>query len=337
MSESDDDPWPGACCGRTGFVTRSYYTDRYTMTEPFCTFFGIDKRPRYTMYQIEGIVLDYIDANIGYTNKTVNYNESLWTLFGLSPNEPFKARQIDHYVRPFQRGERPCPICEQLRPFNPRIPNGLCQTCCCSPDLLDSKGEPATVEKRKWVPLSAGFFTHIEKPVETSFMLHGVSCRRPCYGDEILLEAIVYCPICATEVKEERRLGALCDRCARSEWLVDSNGNRVRFKPSIEDNYGYQVMSYENGEIIERTHIGEFPCFFQDVACVADDIGTRERVIVRFREPIKRTWLFHPPPMEGSFYSDGTETIAEQEEWIAATDWLDPGYPRWAMWKSESI
>ena len=331
MSDSDD-PWPGACCGRSGFVSHSYYEYRYTMSESFCTFFNINIRARYTTYQLEGYIIDYIHTHNGYTNQTVNYDKDLWTLFGLSPHDPFKPRSIPNYIVIFQRGERPCPICKQQRPFDPRIPNGLCDSCCHSPDLL-SNGQPTVITKPKWVPLSAGFFTRTEEPIEMNYTLHNVPCRRTD-SDDVLLEAVVSCPICMVEVKEERRLGAFCDRCARSESLTDGNGNRVRFKPPNYDEVGFRVVSYENGEIIERLHVGEFTCFFQGVPCVAEDTGTKARVIVRFLHSTSRSWPTMPPPMKGSFYMVGSTEIKE-EEWIVASssDWLDPGYPRWAMYK----
>jgi hypothetical protein len=335
MSDSDDDPWPGACCGRTGFVTRSYYQYRHTIADTFCTFFNINHTSRYTMYQIEGFILDYIHTHHGYTNKIVNVDEALWKIMGLLPDQPFRERHIEQYVRPFLQGERPCPVCTLPRTFEARVPNGLCQACTTSPDLLDSKGQPATVSKRKWTTLSPGFFTRIEELIETDYTLHGIHCKRCDFNDDILLEAVVLCPICMTEVKEERRLGAFCDRCARSESLVDANGNRVRFKPPKYDEIGFRVVSYENGEITERLHVGDFPCFFQDVPCVAEDKGTKARVIVRFLNPLTRSWPTMAPPIKGSFYTDGKADIKDEDDWIAATssDWLDPSYPRWAMYK----
>jgi len=326
MSDSDDDPWPGAYCGRTRYVGREYYTDRYTMTEPFLSFFGIDPRPRYTMYDIEGVVLDYINAHKGYmgsteitmhgwnTGNTAAYDEDLWKLFGLSPDKTFYIRSLLLYIEPFRVGyPRPCPICEQPRPFHPKTPNELCAACISSPDLLDSKGVAAVVQTS----------------VENHFTLRGVPCRRSYYSD-IALEAVVHCPLCQTEVNEERRLGAFCDRCASSECLVDGNGNRVRFKRPMKD-VGFTVVRYENGEITETPHIGECICFFQGVVCVADDIGVNDRVIVRCRDRAseKRTWLpiALPPPVSGYSHVDCDDSETDVGP---ATDWLDPRYPRWA-------
>ena len=336
MSDSDDDPWPGACCGRLRFVSSTYYTYRYTFVEPFPSFFRADPRQRYSMYHIEGIVLDYITSHGGYAGKLVNYDEGLWRLFRLSTNEPFKIKRIEQYVQPFQQGFlRPCPICEQPRPFYPRIPNGLCEQCTASPNLLNSKGEPVIITKPVYTLLSAGsLLSYRAEPVENDFTLDGVHCRRT-YSDSILLEAVVNCPLCKEEVKEERRLGAFCDRCTRSESLMDSNGNRVRFTPPTGEDYGFRVVRYEKGEIVEYPHMGEFVCFFQGVECVAEDVGVKERVIVRFRdrESAHRTWnsISLPPPMGGSFYIENIHTLPETIV-APATDWLDPRYPRWASY-----
>jgi hypothetical protein len=273
------------------------------------------------MYQIEGFVLDYINTHNGYINKAVAFDKGLWELFGLT-DEPFKIRRLSHYVQPFQRGERPCPVCDQLRPFDPRRPNTLCRDCMSSPDFLDSKGERTTIVKQEWVPLSPGFFTCVEEPVETSFTLHEIPCRR---GDTDDLEAVALCPVCKVEVNEERRLGAFCDRCARSEWLIDVNGNRVHFEAPVGDEYGFQVVSYQNGEIVSQPHVGEFVCFFQDIPCIADDCGSKARVIVRFRDRVDRSWKHGTlPSMTGTFYIESRDSGPDD------SDWLDPGYPRWA-------
>ena len=340
MSDSDsDDPWPNAFCGQTQYITREHYTDRYIMAEPFPSFFGIDPRPRYTIYDIEGVVLDYINTHKGYTGSTIRtiharnmgdtvvYDEDLWKLFGLSPDKTFYIRSLFLYIAPFEYDfSRPCPICEQPRPFHFRYPNGLCDACVSSPDLLDSNGVATVVQKHVWIPMSRGLLSK-EEPVEHHFTLHGVSCRRS-YRSDNSLEAIVHCPLCQTEVKEERRLGAFCDRCASSECLVDENGNRVRFTRPMED-VGFTVVRYENGEITEHAHIGEFACFFQGVECVADDIGVHDRVIVRCRDRAseKRTWnpIALPPPLPGHADRDSSATDVGP-----ATDWLDPRYPRWA-------
>jgi hypothetical protein len=301
------------------------------------------------MYDIEGIVLDYILTHNGYTESTGNtesttrtmhgwstrntvaYDEDLWKLFGLTPDKTFYIRSLLFYIEPFrQEYPRPCPVCEQPRPFHPRIPNELCDACVSSPDLLDSKGAVAVVQKPVWIPMSPGYSVlSKEEPVENHFTLYGVSCKRSYYSD-ITLEAVVHCPLCQTEVKEERRLGAFCDRCASSECLVDENGNRVCFTRPMED-VGFTVVRYENGEITERPHIGEFVCFFQGIECVADDIGVNDRVIVRCRdrESEKRTWLpiALPPPVSGHSHVDCDDSV---EDIGPATDWLDPRYPRWA-------
>ena len=303
------------------------------MAEPFLSFFGIDPRPRYTMYDIEGIVLEYIASHGGYTGKDVKYDEGLWKLMGLSPGVPFLLKRIEDYVKPFYQGFlRPCPICEQPRPFHPKIPNGLCDACASSPDLLDSNGVATMVKKPVLALLPSGsFLTRRAEPEETHFTLHGVPCRRPRYSMfSFALEAVVHCPLCQTEVNEERRLGAFCDRCASSECLVDGNGNRVRFKRPMKD-VGFTVVRYENGEITETPHIGECICFFQGVVCVADDIGVNDRVIVRCRDRAseKRTWLpiALPPPVSGHSHVDCDDSV---ENVGPATDWLDPRYPRWA-------
>lgn len=331
--DDSDDPWPDACFGRARYVSFEYYTNRYTFSEPFVSFFHIDPRPRYTMYHIEGIVLDYIKSHRGYTDKQVTYDENLWKLFGLSSGVPFYIGQLFFYVRPFCQGfPRPCPICEQPRPFHSDVPNGLCDACESSHNLLNSKGEPTTVNKPVMALLPAGsFLTRKAEVVENNFTLHGIPCRRPRYSMlSFALEAVVHCPLCQTEVKEERRLGAFCDRCASSECLVDENGNRVRFTRPRED-FGFTVVRYEKGEIREHPHIGEFVCFFQGVECVADDIGVYDRVIVRCRdrESEKRTWnpIALPPPLPGYSHADRDVSVTDVGP---ATDWLDPRYPRWA-------
>ena len=287
------------------------------------------------MYHIEGIVLDYIKRNGGYTDKQVTYDENLWKLFGLSSGVPFYVRQLLFYVRPFCQGfPRPCPICEQPRPFHPDVPNGLCDSCESSHDLLNSKGESATVSKPVMGLLPTGsFLTWKAEVIENDFTLHGIPCRRPRYSTRsFALEAVVHCPLCQTEVNEERRLGAFCDRCASSECLVDRNGNRVRFTRPKED-IGFTIVCYENGEITETPHIGEFVCFFQGVECVADDSGVHDRVIVRCRdrESEKRTWkpITLPPPLPGYARADRDSSTTEMGP---ATDWLDPRYPRWAAY-----
>lgn len=286
------------------------------MAEPFLSFFGIDPRPRYTMYDIEGIVLEYITSHKGYTGKTgktgktVAYDEGLWALFGLSPDTPCPVTRLLFYIESFQEGyDRPCPVCEQPRPFHPRTPNRLCEAC--TSDLLAQKRDVSNESIRNRVTL------------------HGVPCRRSDYK-ETVFEAVVHCPLCQTEVNEERRLGAFCNRCASSECLVDGNGNRVRFKRPMKD-VGFTVVRYENGEITETPHIGECMCFFQGVVCVADDIGVNDRVIVRCRDRAseKRTWLpiALPPPVSGHSHVDCDDSETDVGP---ATDWLDPRYPRWA-------
>jgi len=321
MSDSDDEPWPGACCGRTRYVGREYYRNRYTMAEPFLSFFGIDPRPRYTMYDIEGVVLEYITSHKGYTGKTgktgktVAYDEGLWALFGLSPDTPCPITRLLFHIESFREGyNRPCPVCERPRPFHPYDPNRLCEAC--TSDLLVQKRDVSNESNR--------------------VTLHGVPCRRSDHK-ETVFEAIVYCPLCRTEVNEERRLGAFCDRCASSECLVDENGNRVRF--TRPKDIGFTVVHYENGEIVETSHLGEFTCFFQGVECVADDIGVHDRVIVRCRDRTSetRTWLPIALPRPQSAYASAPTATASDEattcEVGPATDWLDPRYPRWAAYE----
>lgn len=316
-SDSEDDIGPGG----------SYYDSyRYQMNEAFCALFGLDPRYRYERRRIVRAVLDYAKAHHGITNYVFHYDEVLWKMFGLPADKKFKTKRIERYMGPLRLTLRPCPICEKPRPFNNYYPNGLCKECC----------EPyQECYKPKYVSLTEStslFFVAIDTTPSLSperIVIQGVHCRRT-HSDEPILEAIVCCPICNTEVKEERRLGAFCEACTRSEEIVDTNGNRVRFKPLTywdKKEEGYAGLHYENGEIVKRYHTGEFSCFFRGVPVVAEDTGVHDNIIVRFRnkesEQLKWEHIRIPHNVEPPTYV----TLPPSDD-----DWLDKSYPRWAAW-----
>lgn len=313
MSDSEDDIGPGGSCR---------YPWRYMMSPEFTTFFGLDPRYRYNDRHLVRVIIDYAKSHCGIVNHTFIYDKALWRLFRLSDSTSFKIRHIDRYIQPLRNLIRHCPICEKPHPFNDYYPNRVCDECF------------SCVKQPHIVPgnLADRILANMKKPVQTpkDIVIQGITCRHPYY-DSSELDAIVYCPICQAEVKEERRLGAFCVRCARSEELVDSNGNRVRFKPSsyYDDQDGFAVLHYENGEIVTRFHMGEFPCFFRGVPCVAEDTGSNEPIIVRFRDKTSRTWehVWHPASFQPSEESVHPPTDS---------DWLDASYPRWSAW-SEKI
>lgn len=316
-SDSDDCPGPGG----------SYYDSyRYQMNEAFCALIGLDPCGRYTQQQINRAVFHYGKTHNGINNHLFEYDEALWNLFGLPANKKFKTKRIERYSKHLQYNLRPCPICEKPRPFKSYYPNALCKEC----------SEPyKEIYKPKYVSLTdftSNFFTAIDttpsSPPEEP-VIQGIRCRRT-YSDEPILEAIVSCPICKTEVNEERRLGAFCETCTRSEDVKDANGNRVRFKPLAywnKEEKGFVGFHYENGEIVRCHHVGKFPCYFRDQPIVAEDTGVHNNIIVRFRnkESEALTWehvrIIEPVrPLEQTYVGPTN------------TDWLDLFYPRWAVW-----
>ena len=305
MSDSDDDIGPGY----------SYYRCyRYMMSPAFTTFFGLDPRYRYNTRHLSRVVIDYAKSHHGIVNHALVYDKALWRLFQLSDATTFKTRHLDRYIQPLRNMIHPCPICEKPRPINNYWVNQVCDDCnTCDPPI--ESGSIADRVNRK---------APVKEPKE--FIIQGITCKRAYYQSSII-QAIAYCPICQSEVNEERSLEAFCSRCARSEELLDANGNRVRFKPSsyFDEQDGFAVLHYENGEIVTRFHMGEFPCFFRGLPCVAVDTGSNDAIIVRFREKGLRTWdnVWRPASFQPSEESVHPPTDS---------DWLDASYPRWSAW-----
>ena len=304
MSDSDDDIGPGY----------SYYRCyRYMMSPEFTTFFGLDPRYRYNTRHLSRVVIDYATSHHGVVNHALVYDKALWRLFRLSDATTFKTRHLDRYIQPLRNMIHPCPICEKPRPINNYWTNQVCDTCV--PPIPSESGSIADRVNRK---------APVEEPKE--FIIQGIRCKRTYYQSSIL-QAIAHCPICQSEVNEERSLGAFCVRCARSEELVDANGNRVRFKPSsyYDDSDGFAVLRYENGEIVTQFHMGEFPCFFRGVPCVAVDTGSNDAIIVRFRDKVSTTWdnVWRP-----ASFAPSKESVHPPTD----SDWLDASYPRWSAW-----
>ncbi len=310
MSDSDDDIGPGGSY---------YHSYRYMMSPEFTTFFGLDPRYRFNSRHLVRVIIDYAKSHNGIMNHELIYDKPLWRLFRLSDGESFKIRRIDRYLYPLRNQIRPCPICEKPRPFDTCYPNRVCDDCNTT-QVKQPRIEPGN--------LAGKILAVMKKPIEEPryIMIHGVKCRRS-YHDDSDLDAIAYCPLCQSGVNEERRLGAFCIRCARSEELVDAKGNRVRFKPSTyyDEEDGYAVLHYENGEIVTRFHMGEFPCFFRGIPCVAEDTGSNDCIIVRFRDKISKTW-------EHIWRPDSFKPSEESVHPPTDSDWLDASYPRWSSW-----
>lgn len=74
-----------------------------------------------------------------------------------------------------------------------------------------------------------------------------------------------------------------------------------------------------------RFHVGEYPCFFRGVPCVAEDTGANDPIIVRFREKVTRVWEHVRLPDVASFSEDSVQPPTD-------SDWLDASYPRWSAW-----
>lgn len=312
MSDSDDDIGPG------GSYYRSY---RYMMSPEFTTFFGLDPRYRYNARYLKRVIIDYASSHHGIVNHVFVYDKALWRLFRLSDATVLKTRHLDRHIYPLRHMIHPCPICEKHRPINNYWTNQVCDDCIqqvtpIMSEMIVESGSIADRVNRK---------ASVTK--QTEFMIQGILCKRPYY-DSTVLQAISHCPVCQAEVNEERCLEAFCGRCARSEELVDANGNRVRFKPHCyydEDENGFTVLCYKNGEIVTTFHMGEFPCFFRGVPCVAIDAGVNDPIVVRFREKSTAVWdnVWRP----ASFVA--TEESAHPP---TDSDWLDASYPRWSAW-----
>ena len=274
--------------------------------------FNCDVRSCYTMYQLEGFVLNYATAHHGMANRCLTYDEALWSLFDLSAETPFKIHHIIRIVRAYLDKYTLvcfCPVCSKKVQHPYRIKNSVCHTCCTSPDLLDSNHNVACA------PFSFG----------ESYWLNGIECRRDDW-DVHRLHAIGRCPICKDVVEE---IGAFCNRCSSSEWLADSNGNRVQFELADWKEIGFRCIHYEKGEIVTRLHVGPYPCFFQGVPCVADDYGRNEHVVVRFLKPTDREWkhIWLPAPSVQTRYDENSSVPPTD------SDWLNNAYPRWAPWE----
>ena len=319
-SDSDDDIGPGGAY---------YYSYRYQMNDAFCALVGLDSRFRYERRRLYRAVIDYATAHNGIKNYMIQYDDALWNLFGLPADKTFKTKRIERYMEKLRFILRPCPICEKPRLFKSYYPNGLCKECC----------EPyKDIYKPKYVSLmdfTDSFFTAIDttpsRPPE-EIVIQGVLCR-PTYSDEPILEAIVHCPICKQkvkdEVKEERRLGAFCEMCSRSEDIKDADGNRVRCKPLSywdKQEEGFVVLHYKNGEIIKRHHVGEFHCFFRGVPIVAEDTGIHDNIIVRFRDKASEQQIW-----EHIRLPEQIKPIEQLSVEPTDNDWLNHAYPRWAQ------
>lgn len=308
MWDSDDEYF--------GPETSTSSISRYTMATVFTDFFGLDSRYRLTEHQIQRAVTDYATTHNGIQDKKFVYDEALWKLFQLPADKPFKVSHIFRNLYPLCKKIRPCPICEKPSPFNSYL-NRLCDDCSPS----NHKPKELSIDSTDLVSKILADMTAPEEPTELT--IDGVEC---CQNNGHYY-AIVRCPICETKINEERRLGAFCDACSRSEDLVDANGNRVRFEPvsyyDMKD--GFVVHNYENGEIIKRFYTGEYNCFFRGMPCVAEDTGSNQRIIVRFREKFHKKWENVRLPSVWKPTEQPTQTPTD-------SDWLDRAYPRWSAW-----
>ena len=76
----------------------------------------------------------------------------------------------------------------------------------------------------------------------------------------------VPCPICGNErLFSQRYPNALCNSCASSADLVDSNGNRVEFRDWCIGG-GLISIHHEHGVLVERR---ESTCFLKGFECHA--------------------------------------------------------------------
>ena len=299
--EEDWDPAPGG----------SYsYTYRYKMNEAFATFFGLEPRYRHRRETLQRVIIEYALSHNGINTFDIIYDETLWNVLGIPHDTTLSTKKLDNYIIKNRCCVRTCPICgdKKVRDLYPLCDNQVCETCA----------EPFGSDTNKYV------------------VIQGIKCHRPYYTSPVL-EAIVYCPLCKIEeVTHEKHLGAFCKTCAHSEELKDANGNRVHFEiPGYYDydNYakedGYIGIHYENGEIIQRFHQGEFPCFFRGVECVAEDISLNNMIVVRFRnkESEALTWEHVRLPIESSFAD-----LPQNSEPPTDSDWITKSYPRWAAY-----
>ena len=101
MSEEDAyTMWPGCIVDKTGAHHRWHYHRKYQCSSPLTVFFGINKN--VTLHDLDVIVIKYATAHHGISNDTeINYDEPLWTLFGLNKEKKIMLYHINTYVQPF--------------------------------------------------------------------------------------------------------------------------------------------------------------------------------------------------------------------------------------------
>jgi len=328
-SDSDDDLAPG------GTYCRSYC--RYAMSEAFHTFFGLEfTTRRYHELYLQRIIMDYVNKHHGVTineegSMEINYDAALWQLFGIGNtkcNTQFHLRHLHHHLSRLQRNVGPCPVCEKPRPFRSYCPNEVC-AACVAPYVVTLPSEDGVKTDDLVQKILADMYRPITRLEPSEFTVRGITCKRT-YDNHFV--AIVHCPLCHVEVNEERHLGAFCESCARSEELLDGNGNRVRFKTSTyyehdelmyanDKEEGFPALHYENGTIAMRYHQGELPCFFRGIPCIAEDTGANNRIVVRFLTKSTKQW----DPTADHIRIPAFDKAATQEHANAATltaDWV---------------
>lgn len=327
MSDSDDDIGPGGSY---------YYSYRYAMSDAFITFFGMDRSKahhRCSRDQLRRVVLNYADAHNGISNEAFHYDEALWNLFGIPANNPFKIRHLDDKIRLQRNRVRPCPICEKPSPFEEYCPNKVCESCIPAyAKVVCSKSVEPTDDLVEIILADMA----ITYTGPSKIIINGIKCKRR-YSNKDVFEAIVHCPLCQAEVDEERRLGAFCDHCARSEELVDINGDRVRFNSNHrydgedftyydnKEKDGVWVLFYKkcSGEIVKQFHEGEFPCFFRGIECVAEDTGVHNMVIVRFRNKDTKVWDPDKDHIRIPAFTRNTQPTQKQVDALTLkSDWI---------------
>jgi len=93
------DPWPGAILSETGCHTEQYYEDVYKIAPAIISFFKLDQKKRYSMRDIEKLILDYAEANNGFVSemtiyrtkrKGIKYDRTLWKLLEIPDHIEFK-------------------------------------------------------------------------------------------------------------------------------------------------------------------------------------------------------------------------------------------------------
>ena len=335
MSDSDDDIGPG-------WSYSYHYTYRYAMSDAFIAFFGLDKETahhRYNNTQLERIIVRYVESHNGMNDdtddsKAFHYDEALWNLFDIPATEPFKLRHLYNRIQKCINLVRPCPICEKPSPFEYSCPNRVCKECI--PALFKKKcakniGLNVALNDDLVEKILADMATPYTEPLE--IIINRIKCKQD-YNS--VIKAIVHCPLCHVEVNEERRLGAFCDDCVRSEEIVDANGDRVRFKTtSSYDNEdlsycydthdGFCVLFYKkcSGEIVKQFHQGEFPCFFRGIECVAEDTGVHNRIIVRFRNKDTKRWDADKDHIRIPAFQRDTQPTQKQADTLTLpSDWM---------------